>query len=419
MSSQTTRDEEIELGCARQSTQIEILTAYIDSIEAQLDDPHFMLVTQALTGCYQETVPHRPPLSAALSEASDFLSLQTATTTIAPEVHVHRVHYMASSANTQQSGHIGSSLPDEISPSPAESLPPIGAGVSVPPTSSEPAPHNGDHNAVAETTHGRKHTSPVWNHFRRVTINGELKATCNVCQKNLSASTKNGTHHLLEHAKRCARRTSTASDIGQCLLSASRESDGKTELKNHSYDSNLARLHLAYMVIMHDYPLRMVEHKGFRMFLNTIQPLFKPISRNTLRTDIMKIFNEEKSKIMTLLERNDSRIAITTDLWTASNQKKGYMAVTAHFIDNSWRLQSRILRFMYVSCPHTADVICESLFGCLMDWNIDSKLSTLTLDNCTTNDFAVGMLSILMNKFSPDSLLLSDVTYTCVVLHIF
>ncbi|CAA0839559.1 Unknown protein, partial [Striga hermonthica] len=63
--------------------------------------------------------------------------------------------------------------------------------------------------------------------------------------------------------------------------------------------------------------------------------------------------------------------------------------------------------FMYVPCPHTTNVICEALFDCLMDWNIDSKLSTLTLDNCTMNDSVVGMLSILMNKFSPDSLLLN------------
>ncbi|WJX89399.1 hypothetical protein P8452_71400 [Trifolium repens] len=42
-------------------------------------------------------------------------------------------------------------------------------------------------------------------------------------------------------------------------------------------------------------------------------------------------------------------------MWTASNQKKGYMAVTAHYIDGSWTLQSRILRFIYVPAPHTSE----------------------------------------------------------------
>ncbi|XP_074379135.1 zinc finger BED domain-containing protein RICESLEEPER 1-like [Apium graveolens] len=47
---------------------------------------------------------------------------------------------------------------------------------------------------------------------------------------------------------------------------------------------------------------------------------------------------------MSLLENNASRVAITTYMWTVSNQKKGYMAVTAHYIDASWILQSRIMR---------------------------------------------------------------------------
>ncbi|CAN0875214.1 Putative AC9 transposase [Linum grandiflorum] len=35
------------------------------------------------------------------------------------------------------------------------------------------------------------------------------------------------------------------------------------------------------------------------------------------------------------LMRTEGRIAIMTDMWTASNQKKGYMAVTAHYIGSS------------------------------------------------------------------------------------
>ncbi|KAF7152687.1 hypothetical protein RHSIM_Rhsim01G0133900 [Rhododendron simsii] len=35
------------------------------------------------------------------------------------------------------------------------------------------------------------------------------------------------------------------------------------------------------------------------------------------------------------------------------------MAITTHFIDDSWKLQSRTLRFAYVPCPHTAEVLSE------------------------------------------------------------
>ena len=59
----------------------------------------------------------------------------------------------------------------------------------------------------------------------------------------------------------------------------------------------------------------------------------------------MDLYDFEKTKSMSLLEANKSRIAVTTDMWTSGNQKKGFMVVTAHFIDESWVLQNRIIRY--------------------------------------------------------------------------
>ena len=41
---------------------------------------------------------------------------------------------------------------------------------------------------------------------------------------------------------------------------------------------------------------------------------------------------------MRVIEINDSGIAITTDMWAADHQKKGDMALGAHFIDSPWTL---------------------------------------------------------------------------------
>ncbi|KAL6553200.1 hypothetical protein OROGR_007042 [Orobanche gracilis] len=247
----------------------------------------------------------------------------------------------------------------------------------------------------------RSERSKVWETFERCKVDGvNDKAQCKNCKKKLSANSRNGTKHLLEHQIRCPTRKTM--DLKQSLLVAKMTSDGNMQLQNHSFDPELARLNLAYMIIMHEYPLRMVEHKWFRVFVSSLQPLFKPISRNTLRADIIKIFVEEKMNIMNILGSSKSRVAITSDMWTASNQKKGYMTITAHFIDNSWKLQNRIVCI----CSLSTQVIVEVLFECLLDWNIDRKLSTITLDNCTTNDSVATMLGLLVNRFSPNTLLL-------------
>ncbi|KAL0392417.1 UNVERIFIED_CONTAM: Zinc finger BED domain-containing protein DAYSLEEPER [Sesamum radiatum] len=126
------------------------------------------------------------------------------------------------------------------------------------------------------------------------------------------------------------------------------------------------------------------------------------ISRNTLKGDILKIYKDERTKYYNLLGKIKCRIAITTDMWTSSNNK-GFMAVTGHFIDDNWTLQNCILRFLCVPAPHTTEVLADTLVESLMDWSIDRKVSTITVDNCTTND---AMINHLLQKLPTKDMLL-------------
>ncbi|KAK3224750.1 hypothetical protein Dsin_004612 [Dipteronia sinensis] len=169
-------------------------------------------------------------------------------------------------------------------------------------------------------------------------------------------------------------------------------------MASYAFDQNVVKQKLAHMILMHEYPLSMVEHEAFREYSIALQPTFKSVSRNSIKKEILQIYDVEKMKTISILDANNCRIALTTDLWTASSQRKGYMAVTTHFIDESWCLQSRILRFIYVPCPHTAETICEALHECVMDWNLDRRLSALTVDNCSTNDKVIEFMLEKLNK---------------------
>ncbi|XP_042432585.1 zinc finger BED domain-containing protein RICESLEEPER 2-like [Zingiber officinale] len=129
-----------------------------------------------------------------------------------------------------------------------------------------------------------------------------------------------------------------------------KSNDGTTQLGTYHFNQDQARAELANMIILHEYPLSLVDHVGFRRYSYALQPIFKVLSRNTIKTDIMKIFE-----------------------------------------------------FIYVSCPHTAEVLANALVDCLLDWNLYRKLSTLTVDNCTTND---AMIELILDKLPPSSLIL-------------
>ncbi|CAI0380511.1 unnamed protein product, partial [Linum tenue] len=68
------------------------------------------------------------------------------------------------------------------------------------------------------------------------------------------------------------------------------------------------------------------------------------------------------------------------------------MVVTAHYINNSWTLRSHMLRFIYVPAPHSSERIASVFVNCMLDWNIDTKVSTITLDNCSTNDAMISKI---------------------------
>ncbi|VAI19183.1 unnamed protein product [Triticum turgidum subsp. durum] len=250
----------------------------------------------------------------------------------------------------------------------------------------------------------RKLTPPVWKEFKKVKVKNMMKAKCNWCSKKLGGETRNGTKHLLDHLKICPYRKRPADTKKQTSLRySSNVQGGKVAVENYTFDQDVARKALGSMFLLHDYPLSIVDHIGFRKFVSALQPLFKMVRRNTIRSDILDSYKIEKKRAINYMEKNKSRVAITTDMWTSEHQKRGYMAITAHFVDESWKLQSYIMRFIYVPGPHTTRVIAEILHDALVEWYLEDKVSTLTVDNATTND---ACIPILENLIGPSKLML-------------
>ncbi|PKA65614.1 Putative AC transposase [Apostasia shenzhenica] len=65
---------------------------------------------------------------------------------------------------------------------------------------------------------------------------------------------------------------------------------------------------------MHEYPLSIIDHFKFRKFVNGLQPLFKMVIRNTIKSDIFKIYELEKAKTMSILESLLCRISLAIDM---------------------------------------------------------------------------------------------------------
>ncbi|KAL5173087.1 putative AC transposase [Glycine soja] len=103
---------------------------------------------------------------------------------------------------------------------------------------------------------------------------------------------------------------------------------GKQKLGARTYEAKSASGELKKAIIMHEYALSIVDHLGFMRYFGALQP-------------------------------------------------------SGHYIKHVDFNQLEEGVFIYVLAPHTSDRFCN---------NIDTKLSTITLDNCTTNDVIIDKI---------------------------
>ena len=122
---------------------------------------------------------------------------------------------------------------------------------------------------------------------------------------------------------------------------------------------------LSRCIIMHDLPFSYAEYEGVWVVNRVLNPDFKPISRNTAKTNCWDVFLSEKTKLKSILANIPGRICLTFDVWTTVTTQ-GYMAVTAHYVDK-WKLNSKLLAFCELESPQTGIELSGKVFGVLKD----------------------------------------------------
>lgn len=238
----------------------------------------------------------------------------------------------------------------------------------------------------------RKKTSPVWADFKEITLpNGQVKAECIHCKYQLSMNKSGSTTHLSRHIKNCvAKKISGAGQKKLAIKTTLSKAESVLSIQNFVYDQAKVREILSHMIIVHELPFNLAEYELFNLLMRTATPHYEKVSRTTTKNDSVTTFKLEKKKLMDEL-KCVNKISVTTDLWT-SDQTVSYMVVTAHYVDSNWNLQKRTLNFCSVPPPHSGLMLCDVLHKCLVEWGIEKKVWTVTVDNAKNNDVAVRLL---------------------------
>lgn len=247
----------------------------------------------------------------------------------------------------------------------------------------------------AQPNKRRKKKSIVWEHFTIETVSaGCRRACCNQCKQSFAYSTGAkvaGTSHLKRHIAKgtCPallrnQNNSQSSPYTPSPRGGSSSNPPKRRYRTPStpqimFDPDRCRHEIARMIIMHDYPLHMVEHPGFVAFVQNLQPRFNMVSFNTVQGDCVATYLMEKQSLTKFIEGIPGRVCLTLDMWTSS-QSVGYVFITGHFIDTDWKLHRRLLNVVMEPYPDSDTVLSHAVAVCLHDWSLESKLFSITYD---------------------------------------
>lgn len=270
-------------------------------------------------------------------------------------------------------------------------------------------------NFEAQPPRCRKNKSVVWEHFNIETVrDGCRRAYCKICKQSFAHSIGSkvaGTSHLKRHIakgtcsvalfnqeKNQSTPNSALSKIS-CYPAILKQRYQPASVPDMVIKSDHFGHELASMITLHEYPIHMVEHSCFVAFTQSLQPRFDPVSFDTVQGDCVAIYLREKQNIQKVIDRISGRVCLMLDLWS-SCQNIGYVFVTGQFIDGDWKLQRKLLNVVMEPYPDSDTAFSHSVAACLSDWNMASKLFSITV-NQPLSLFSVDKLRAMLSVRNP------------------
>lgn len=241
--------------------------------------------------------------------------------------------------------------------------------------------------------------SPIWDHYT-VTYDEQSNriATCNYCFENvLVVQNKNNTSSVKNHALRCSKHPIKV-EHDQSLINfppVGSKEDASSPL--WKFDQKTLWGVIVDKFILDGNSYTEIESPAFkRMAKIGFHPSFKLPGRHTLARSILQRHEDLRVSLKKFFVSKKQRVSLTSDTWT-SNQNRNYMSLTAHYIDDKWKLQKKIISFIPIT-SHGGHDLADYVEGCLREWGIDMVYS-ITLDNASSNDVMVRELKGTFNRW--------------------
>ncbi|KAL2899901.1 putative AC transposase [Bienertia sinuspersici] len=145
-------------------------------------------------------------------------------------------------------------------------------------------------------------------------------------------------------------------------------------------------------IIADELPFSFDESPNYEYFNRVaLQPQYRRVPRNTLKRRTPQSYYAYRGYLMEMFLTYDGRVSLTSDTWT-STYGEPFVCVTAHWMDDNWLLQKRIICFEAIEEVHNDFNIKSRIVSCCKNFYLVDKLFSISLDNATANTSAMQFL---------------------------
>lgn len=163
----------------------------------------------------------------------------------------------------------------------------------------------------------------------------------------------------------------------------------------YKIDPNVLELLFVRWIACDSIPLASVESDEFRAILTYISKdinTWLPSSANTVRKWVIRTFEAEKKSKIAELAAARSKIHISCDLATSTNNLP-IMAIIANYVSADGVLSKALLSLTEVDGEHTHDNLARHMIATAKEYEICEKLGYFVMDNASVNDAMMRDLS--------------------------
>ncbi|KAL6844545.1 hypothetical protein ACP4OV_026218 [Aristida adscensionis] len=178
---------------------------------------------------------------------------------------------------------------------------------------------------------------------------------------------------------------------------------------------------LARMIALHGYPLSLVEQEEMKRFLQNLNPMINTVSCRDMEGHCCALFQKEKANLKNKIALSSRRISLSASIWTPDGAEPtvNYLCLTAHFIDEDWKIRRMIIKFgMFWFSPTDVERMIRCKEACvpesergaynvildaISDWSLEQKLLSLTSVGEVRNDASTLKLKEMLidKKYLP------------------